>query len=321
MQTQTPADNVTMPLLIEPGGDVSDTPDALADWIAGHQAQLNGWLCRHGAVLLRGFGVDTPERFRRVVAAFRPELVRYVGGDSPRSAVGDRVYTSTEFPPQMEIGLHNELSYTRAWPAHVFFCCLVAARSGGETHIADSRRVIACMDSEVRDRFAQKGVIYRQHLRDDSLAGPGKSWQESFETDDRSRVEHICREQDMTFRWTDRGLCTSIHNPAVLAHPVTGERCWFSQADLWHARFDTVKAQELRADNDAPEQQAIGSHACYGDGSEIPLADLHAVRAAYSEAEVVFRWRAGDVLMLDNVLAMHGRKPFDGERRVLVAMA
>jgi alpha-ketoglutarate-dependent taurine dioxygenase len=321
MQTPYQAENGTMPFVMEPSADVNGSPHALAAWITGHRKLLNGWLHEHGAVLLRGFGVDTPEIFRGVAAAFCPELKNYVGGDSPRSAIGDQVYTSTEFPPEMEIGLHNELSYTHAWPRDLFFCCLVTAKSGGETHIADARKVLACMDTEVSDRFAKKGVIYRQHLRDDSVLGPGKSWQESFETTDRSRVERICDKQEMEFRWSDRGLCTSLSNPGVLTHPVTGETCWFNQADLWHATFDTVKAQEDRSADEASDREALGSHACFGDNSEIPIADLQAVRAAYRKVEVVYPWRACDVLILDNVLAMHGRKPFEGERRVLVAMA
>ena len=32
-------------------------------------------------------------------------------------------------------------------------------------------------------------------------------------------------------------------------------------------------------------------------------------------------WERGDVAVIDNMLASHGRTPFDGERRVLVAMA
>ena len=62
-------------------------------------------------------------------------------------------------------------------------------------------------------------------------------------------------------------------------------------------------------------------HARYGDGSDIPIADLLAVEQAYQQAELTFRWEAGDVLVLDNHLTVHGRKPFTGPRAVFVAMA
>lgn len=309
------------PAAIVPHDALEGSPGALAAWMLANRDAIDLRLHNEGALRVCGFHVDTPEAFHDVATALRPELMRYVGGDSPRSRIGDRVYTSTEFPPQMAIGLHNELSYSRAWPQRLFFCCLVAARSGGETPIADGRRVLAAMQPSVRDRFAQLGVIYRQHLRDAAIAGPGKSWQETFDTAERAEVERICADQGMDLRWTERGLRTSLHNPGVLEHPVTGELCWFNQADLWHAGFDTVKAQERRSSTLVCNDEALGCHALYGDGCEIPGADLQAVREAYESAKVVFPWSAGDLLVLDNILMLHGRQPFEGERCVLVAMA
>ena len=34
-----------------------------------------------------------------------------------------------------------------------------------------------------------------------------------------------------------------------------------------------------------------------------------------------FPWEAGDLLVLDNHMVAHGRRPFTGPRRILVAMA
>lgn len=320
MGNERPSDK-TIPFVLTPEQGIDDSPRALAAWINENRNSVDEILYEKGAILLRYFNIDTPEAFRDVATALRPGLKPYVGGDSPRTSVGDGLYTSTEFPPSMEIGLHNELSYTRAWPERVFFCCLIAPESGGETPIADSREVHASMEPSVLERFERLGVIYRQHLRDADVPGPGKSWQESFETSDRGEVERVCDEQGMGARWTGRGLRTSLRNPAVLEHPVNGHACWFNQADLWHAHFDTVKAQEHASPGRRSDEEALGCHALYGDGSEIPIADLEAVREAYGKSKKRFPWLVGDVLILDNVLMMHGREPFEGERRVLVAMA
>ena len=44
------------------------------------------------------------------------------------------------------------------------------------------------------------------------------------------------------------------------------------------------------------------------------------MRGAYRQVEVKFPWVPGDLLVLDNVLVAHGRKPFKGERTILAAL-
>ena len=56
-------------------------------------------------------------------------------------------------------------------------------------------------------------------------------------------------------------------------------------------------------------EKALPCHARFGDGSEISAEDLAAVRAAYRASEVLFPWQEGDFLVLDNEMALHGRKP------------
>ena len=192
MDARPLVDGSLLPLVVN--GDAKATPGVLANWAAGNRVQLDDWLHRAGGVLFRGFGLKSAEDFRDVAEAIRPELKAYVGGDSPRSRVADGVYTSTQFPPHLEIGLHNELSYSTWWPERVFFFCREPAVMGGETHIADGRRVLAELDQAVRERFADKGVLYIQHLHDsDGPPGPGKSWQETFETNDPQAVEAHAR--------------------------------------------------------------------------------------------------------------------------------
>ena len=113
---------------------------------------------------------------------------------------------------------------------------------------------------------------------------------------------------------------------AIVTHPSSGEKCWWNQADQWHRALGSVKTSfgdedDPRFDPATAGEETLGNHVIYGDGSEIDVADLETVRAVNRSQEVVFPWQSGDVMVIDNILAMHGRKPYHGSRRVLVAMA
>lgn len=320
-------DDKPLPLLISAGNGLGAGVDDLCAWASDSREDIAGWLNQAGVLVLRGFAITAAAEFRAACAAISPELRNYVGGDSPRQNVDDQVYTSTEYPAGAEVLLHNELSYAGWSPDRVFFGCLVAPETGGQTHVADGRQICAALAPEVRQRFAAKGITYLQHLWDgDGEPGPGKSWQETFETSDRAAVEDYLEASNMRYQWTDLGLRTEATHPAILTHPVTGEACWHNQADQWHRDIASVKdtvpgSPDAQKGLSSAGTEGLGNHVTYGDGSEIEVDDLMHVRAVSSACEVMFDWQPGDLMVIDNIMAMHGRKPFTGARRVLVAMA
>lgn len=152
----------SLPLLL----DAQDGPlagrsvSSLTGWIADHRDLFESWLAKHGAVLLRGFAIDTPQELESVVEAVQPKLLNYVEGDSPRTKITGKVYTSTEYPETYQISLHNELSYAHKWPRKIFFYCAHPPSQGGETPIVDCREVLQVLDPQTRERFVTRKVKY-----------------------------------------------------------------------------------------------------------------------------------------------------------------
>jgi alpha-ketoglutarate-dependent taurine dioxygenase len=271
---------------------------------------------RAGGILFRGFAVPDVSAFKDFAASFGDPLLSYEFGSTPRSKVEQGVYTSTEYPAHQSIPLHNEQAYTRQWPMRIWFYCHTAAPAGGETPIADSREVYRRIDPAIRARFVEKGLMYVRNYGN----GLDVPWQQVFNTDDPVAVEAFCREQDVVCEWKDEGeLRTRQVCQAVAAHPRTGEAVWFNQAHLFHvsALEEAVREALLEVVDEAD----LPRHVYYGDGSPIEEAILDEIRAAYDSVTIRFPWQQGDVLMLDNMLAAHGRAPFKGPRRVVVAMA
>ncbi|UII69064.1 TauD/TfdA family dioxygenase [Pseudomonas sp. HN11] len=269
-----------------------------------------------GGVLFRGFNVATPIDFKRFAASFGAPLASYEFGSTPRSKVFAGVYSSTEYPAHQFIPLHNEQAYTRPWPSRIWFHCIKASETGGETPICDSRLIYQRMPAEIRELFASRELLYVRNYSG-ALDLP---WQKVFNTEDRAQVERYCRDNDIEWEWkADGDLRTRQRCAAVLRHPETGEWVWFNQAHLFHvsAIEPDVRASLLAAVG----EENLPRHVYFGDGSAIPDAMLDTVRAVYDQTAVSFPWEPGDILMLDNRLVAHGRNPYTGDRKVIVAMA
>lgn len=310
------ADNPLV-LCLEP---VAGTPplEELVAWAREARAEVQARLLEHGALLLRGFGVTTPAALQAVSQALDPSLSAYIEGNSPRTRLSGEVYTSTEYPAELPISLHNEMSYAHWWPRRLYFACAVAPGAGGETPICDSRRVLAALPPDLRRRFEERGVRYTQNLA--TRRGLGRPWADTFETDDRAAVEAYLRRGEVEFTWRgDGGLRTSQVRPAVRAHPETGEEVWFNQADQWHISNLPAASRELLEELVPEDERPLDAR--FGDGGAIDEADLDVVRATCAAEALVFPWEEGDLVILDNMLVAHGRRPYTGPRRILLAMA
>ncbi len=301
-----------LPLVMQPTMDGVN----LIDWMKAHREDIESQLLKHGGILFRGFKLNAETQFQPFISAISQNLLQYQDRATPRSEVGNGIYTSTDYPADQSIELHNENSYAHMWPTKIFFCCIIAAQQGGETVIADSRKVFARIRPEIRERFMQKQVMYIRNFGD----GLGLSWQAAFQTTDKAQMEAYCRTAGIEFAWKDhKRVRTWQVRPAVAKHPRTSELVWFNQATAFHvSTLDATTRKALLADLD---QKDLPKNAFYGDGTPIEDEVLDQIRQAYRQEIVYFPWQEGDILMLDNMLVAHGRAPFVGTRKVVVGMA
>ncbi len=295
--------------------------EAVLGAIEDEQDTYSDKLRTHGALLFRGLPLSGLDDFARFVTAFAgtEERFGYAGGASPRKGLGEKgVYSSTEYPRHLALPLHNELSYADVYPSRLFFFCLVAPASGGETTLGDSRRILSRIDSQVVERFRSRGLRYIRNLSPEK--GSGYSWQEALETDNPAEAEACCRRIGADFEWRPGGtLRMSQLRPATAVHPETGEEVWFNQADGFHPSvLDPAAHAEMLAYHGSEDQFRL--NVTYGDGTPIERDTLAHIRSVLREETLSHRWQAGDIVVLDNLLAAHGRTPFAGPRKIALAM-
>lgn len=309
----------TLPLMVDSGNDAtSGGPNALISWCRENQSYVDQKLLEHGAILFRGFGINTPGAFARFTRGVTPALLDGKEENVPRTKLTSGVYTSTEYPAEYVLSMHSEYSYSHHWPAKLFFCCIVAPSEGGETPIADNRDVLRSLDPDVVDQFVQKKVRYLRNLHDGQ--GFGLSWQAAFQTTDKAVVEEYCRRYAIEFTWKPGGLNLSQTLDGVIRHPKTGEMVWFNQAPQFHPSDypPEIYHSVLSA---YKHESELPQNVCFGDGMPMDADVLRTIRETMHQKAVRFRWQEGDVLMVDNVLVSHGRMPFAGPRKILVAMS
>lgn len=299
------------PLVIQPNSAEID----IISWTKCNREYLKTELFKHGAILFRGFHVKSVSDFENFAQTICPNLFAEYG-DLPRTGEGGKVYGSTPYPADKAILFHNESSHLHCFPLKIWFYCVQPAEQGGETPIVDCRKAYQLLSHQLREKLATQQLMYTRNYAE----GLDVSWQNFFQTTDKKEVENYCQQAKIDFEWyDDNGLITRQIRPALAVHPKTGEPVFFNQIQLHHISYlDTDVRESLLS---IFGESKLPRNVYFGDGSPIIPEEIAEINAVYQQAQTSFPWQKGDIIMLDNMLAAHGRNPFVGQRKIVVAMA
>lgn len=318
------------PLVITPADENMPLKDLLK-LLNEENAFFKRNILHYGGLLFRDFPINNVDDFISVIKGMQTgNFIDYIGGDSPRNKIKEGVYTSTEAPPSIKIPLHNELSFVKKYPKYIYFYCNIAPEAKGETIIADSREIYQSVNEKIKNKFIEKGLKYvscyyhRSMIMDllNKLQPSHKSWPQVFETDSKKDVEKKCLDNDFQYKWNQNDwLQISQLRPAIINHPVTQEAVWFNQAHLYDFNPKLLGWWRFIGSKAFYCQKHTRLHEIFfADNSRIPREDLYEVMDTLDKNTIYFPWKKGDILLLDNVLMMHGRETFTGKRKVLTAM-
>jgi amino acid adenylation domain-containing protein len=295
--------------------DCSGVPDA-AGWAAAHRDELAEALGRHGALHITGLAVATPADLAAIRDALGRAPVVPVEPFAARTELGDGVWSPPEWAADREQCLHHEQAYGLDFPALLLLACLAPARSGGQLLLGDTRAALAALPGDLVDRFRAEGWrlerTFRPHF--------GLPWAAALGTSDRSAAEQACAERLIGCEWQPGGvLHLSQRRSAIVTHLATGDECWFNDVGFFSAW--AVDAAERKLLVSAFGERGLPFNTGFGDGRPLTEADYRAILAAYDEVLVRVPLRAGDLVLVDNLLTAHGREPYTGSWDVAVAPA
>lgn len=289
-----------------------------ADWIKSNLPELEAKLKESGAILFRGFPVDSAESFDEFSNSFGYPNFTYKESlsNAVRINFTERVFTANEAPKDVEIFLHHEMAQTPISPSKLFFFCKSAAEQGGETPLCRSDMLFADLLKqmpEVAADFANKGLKYTTQMpaEDDSNSGQGRSWKSTLSVQDQTQAEQKLSELGYSWEWLEDGSlrATTPILPAVIDIG-NDKKVFYNQLIAAYMGWKGVRENPSSA-------------ITFGDGTHIPVEGLQLAVKLSEKYTFDLPWQDGDVALVDNYMAMHGRRPFSGERKrqVLVALA
>ena len=287
-------------------------------WIQANLVALEAELSKSGALLFRGFPINSAETFDAFSAAFGYPSFTYKESlsNAVRINFTERVFTANEAPKDVEIYLHHEMAQTPISPEKLFFFCNSAAEQGGATPICRSDQLFKALKAEspeLAKKFENKGLRYTTHMPsvDDAESGQGRSWASTLSVETAEQAEEKLAELGYRWEWLADNSLKAITPvlPAVLTLD-DGKQVFYNQLVAAYMGWAGVR--------DNPS-----SALAFGDGSAIPKEALERIAELSEDFTFDLQWQDGDVALLDNKITMHGRRPYSGDRKrqVLVALA
>ncbi|KAF2491321.1 Clavaminate synthase-like protein [Lophium mytilinum] len=324
-----PSESV-IPLALRPSthGNAEVSLETVVDTIKGLQAQdgiLTKKLARHGTLLFRGLPIHNADDFSRFAHAFGYKPHEIIGIVVNRPLLAPNVAPANEAPKDVLIYNHNESPQVPHAPEYIFFYSHKAPAKGGETPISSSLELFHRAQQEIPEfitELAEKGILSKVVYKIETQYEGNSTLKQAFgkeiqEGDDeatkRAKIEaqiaRYGRGKHTTWEWTDDGGVVLTHRlPAIRTQPETQLPTIFTGlAAYWkNAQVNAARKNVLQQ---------------FGDGTPIPDKYLEHLAKLTDEIRVLHKWQKGDVLVYDNIIAQHGRQPWDGEQSDRVVLA
>ena len=287
----------------------------VSEWISSGRDELVAEAADCGVVLFQGLPLRTPDDFHSFVELF--DLPAFTYEDSLSNAVRvnytPRVFSANEAPSEVTINLHHEMAQTPIYPSKLFFFCQEAPDSGGATPVCRSDVLWDRLVDEnpgFANRCEEKGLKYSHVMPpfEDFRSGMGRSWKSTFSVQTKDELESRMSELRYSLEWME-GECARATTPALPAVRTLagGRKVFFNQLVAAFTAWDDSRNESAKA-------------LTFGDGSPMDLEGARLAAELAEELTFDLSWQPGDVALIDNFVAMHGRRTFVGKRKVLASL-
>ena len=338
------------PLVIERQGN-SGSLGFLREFLSSNSSKIVMDIATHGAVLLRGFDLRSSQDFESATLA----ISNFQGiNECLMSEPGREVVKGTRFVLHTNNlyrtggslylgGFHSENYYSPDVPSYISFFCEQASRVGGETGLVNTAKLFSDLPEAVKTELKQRAYW--------ATAWPVAKMASRYGLT-AQQIEQFCLDSGLPVVTQQGQKYASMYKRCVIEHPITKEHAlaFNYSVDLMKSGLDRAIQRYFLSDYTSKEWRLhrlswrfplIGVldkldvlfrdpgtvwrtlfrkpfDARVGEIFSKEATSLLAasIRHRYSS----FKWRAGDMLIVDNLKMAHSGMPGSGARtlRVLI---
>ncbi|WP_454784462.1 TauD/TfdA family dioxygenase [Legionella sp. WA2024007413] len=210
-----------MPLVIE----ATDATDLkfLQQFLKSNSQQIIADMAQYGAVLLRGFAINTDEEFERIVLSI-PEF-RGISEAFMSENGRDRVdnlqfvlHTNSVYKTGGTLylgGFHSENYYSADVPSYLCFCCFQPSELGGETGLINTQKIYSHLQDELKQKLENNSFFVCKW----SVAEIAERYQIS-----QDAVKKVCQKFNFPIEGDGENEFVLMYKPSVWEHPLTQEK-------------------------------------------------------------------------------------------------
>lgn len=210
-----------MPLVLEAHADSS--AEFLQIFLNTNAIKLVEDLAKYGAILLRGFEINTDDQFEKSILSI-PEfrgIDNAFMSENGRTHVGTLKYilhTNSVYKTGGTLylgGFHTENYYSADVPSYICFYCSKASVLGGETGIINTEKIYRDLDNTLKQKLEKNTYFVSKWLVSD-VADRYKISSE--------KVEQLCAYFNLPLVGEGAERFVLMYKPSVFEHPLTKEK-------------------------------------------------------------------------------------------------
>lgn len=287
-----------------------------ADYFSKNREKIRSELLQYGAIWFRGFDLmQSVNGNREMHEALELDPCLdplHSSGLRKFASERDALYEEVNKPSlrQHYIGLHNESTAKRTAAYAAFVCFQRATEGGGRFLVADGAAILAELKTETLEKLYDRKVRISVSNLDIPPVLPGPVKEGIKGLVGAAVFPKFDMDLEMMYERDGKpGRLQALENveSPINRHPVTGMPVWFSNAHN-HAR-------KLRDRRPCGVPEVGMTEVFYADTLEpLDLEDCMEIKRASEKHITALAMEPGDVLLVDNYRALHGRDVFQGDR-------